>query len=224
MPAAATFVHWQHLPLPFWPAGEAREDGIYTGGAAVNGRGQPTYFRTANPRPGSGLRRTVGATVSDAEMIRWRKLAGNPVMRRGRHRDPEFAGEWDAPFLLPSRGARSWSSARWEIECRNFVGIGDHRVRLYSPDDTRTRYYPGRFDLESLTFTPETDGIVDHAYGLVDAPVRGSLGAGGVHRRRPQVRDPGHRTAACRRGGRGLRPSRTGRDRGMIVWALRSIR
>ena len=27
------------------------------------------------------------------------------------------------------------------------------------------RYYAGRFDLESLTFTPETAGIVDHAFG-----------------------------------------------------------
>ena len=28
--------------VAFWPAGEAWEEGIYTGGAAVNGRGQPT--------------------------------------------------------------------------------------------------------------------------------------------------------------------------------------
>ena len=97
-------VHWEHLPLPFWPAGEAWEEGINTGGAAVNGHGQPMYFWTANPRQGSGLQRTVGAAVSDAEMIRWRKLEGNPIMRRGRHGDPKFAGEWDAPFLFTEQG------------------------------------------------------------------------------------------------------------------------
>ena len=97
-------VHWEHLPLPFWPAGEAWEEGIYTGGAAVNGRGQPMFFWTANPRQGSGLQRTVAAAVGDEEMIRWRKLEGNPIMRRGRHGDPELAGEWDAPFLFTEQG------------------------------------------------------------------------------------------------------------------------
>ena len=193
-------VHWEHLPLPFWPAGEAWEEGIYTGGAAVNGHGQPMFFWTANPRPGSGLQRTVGAAVSDADMIRWRKLAGNPIMQRGRHGDPEFAGEWDAPFLFTERGrtfmilsalqdgdpvlplyeAANPELTRWtyrgimfrtsrsevrEIECQNFARIGDRWVLFHSPDDTQMRYFAGRFDLESLSFAPETSGIVDHAYG-----------------------------------------------------------
>ena len=193
-------VHWEHLPLPFWPAGEAWEEGIYTGGAAANGHGQPMYFWTANPRQGSGLQRTVGAAVSDAEMIRWRKLEGNPIMRRGRHGDPKFDGEWDAPFLFTEQGrtflilsalqdgdpvlplyeAVNPELTRWayrgimfrtsgrevrEIECQNFARIGDRWVLLHSPDGTQMRYYTGRFDLQSLTFEPETSGIVDHAYG-----------------------------------------------------------
>ena len=193
-------VHWEHLPLPFWPAGEAWEEGIYTGGAAVNGHGQPMYFWTANPRQGSGRRRTVGAAVSDGRMVRWRKLPGNPIMRRGRHGDPEFDGEWDAPFLFTEQGrtflllsalqdgdpilplyeAVTPDLTRWtyrgimfrtsrsevrEIECQNFVRIGDRWVLLYSPDDTRMRYCTGRFDLRSLRFEPETSGIVNHAYG-----------------------------------------------------------
>ena len=52
-----------------------------------------------------------------------------------------------------------------EIECQNFARIGDRWVLLHSPDDTQMRYYTGRFDLQSLTFEPETSGIVDHAYG-----------------------------------------------------------
>ena len=52
-----------------------------------------------------------------------------------------------------------------EIECQNFARIGDRWVLLHSPDDTQMRYYAGRFDLDSLTFLPETSGIVDHAYG-----------------------------------------------------------
>ena len=193
-------VHWEHLPLPFWPAGEAWEEGIYTGGAAVNGRGQPMFFWTANPRQGSGLQRTVAAAVGDEEMIRWRKLEGNPIMRRGRHGDPELDGEWDAPFLFTEQGrtflilsalqdgdpilplyeAVNPELSRWayrgimfrtsgnevaEIECQNFARIGDRWVLLYSPDDTQMRYYAGRFDLQSLTFEPETSGIVDHAFG-----------------------------------------------------------
>ena len=193
-------MHWEHLPLPFWPAGEAWEEGIYTGGAAVNGRGEPMYFWTANPRQGSGLQRTVGAAVGDEDMFRWRKLTGNPIMGRGRHGDPDFAGEWDAPFLFTEQGrtfmilsalqdgdpvlplyeAENPELTRWayrgimfrtsrsevrEIECQNFARIGDRWVLLHSPDDTQMRYYAGRFDLDSLTFTPETSGIVDHAYG-----------------------------------------------------------
>ena len=37
-------VHWEHLPLPFWPAGTAGEEGIYIGGAAINGHRQPMFF------------------------------------------------------------------------------------------------------------------------------------------------------------------------------------
>ena len=158
------------------------------------------YFWTANPRQGSGLQRTVGAAVGDEDMFRWRKLTGNPIMGRGRHGDPDFAGEWDAPFLFTEQGrtfmilsalqdgdpvlplyeAENPELTRWayrgimfrtsrsevrEIECQNFARIGDRWVLLHSPDDTQMRYYAGRFDLDSLTFTPETSGIVDHAYG-----------------------------------------------------------
>ena len=96
-------VHWEHLPIPFWPCGEPWERAIYTGGAAIDGHGRPMFFWTANPR-GGFEKRTVGAAVSDDEMILWKKCPGNPIMRRGTHGDPKFRGGWDAPYLFTEKG------------------------------------------------------------------------------------------------------------------------
>ncbi len=192
-------VHWEHLRIPFWPSGKDGEGTIYTGGAAINARGRPMYFWTANPRR-RAKERTVGAAVSDDEMVRWKKCPDNPIMRRGTHGDPKFRGGWDAPFLFTEKGrtflilgailgddavvpiyeATNPELTRWayrgilfrddlrkvrDLECPNFVKLGDQWMLCFSPGDTQMRYYVGTFDVEKITFTPRTEGILDYAYG-----------------------------------------------------------
>ncbi len=193
-------VRWEHLPIPFWPNSEPWEDGIYTGGAAINGHGQPMFFWTANPRRGSGLKRTAAAAVSDDRMVLWKKCPENPMLRRGTHGDPKFDGGWDAPFLFTEKGrtfvifgailgdesvvpiyeALNPQLTRWayrgilfrkskrevsDLECQNFLKLGDQWMLCYSPDGRQMRYHVGPFDLEKFAFTPRVDGILDHAFG-----------------------------------------------------------
>lgn len=200
-------VHWEHLPIPVWPCGEPWEDAIYTGGAAINRHGRPMFFWTANPRRGSGLRRTVGAAISDDAMIHWKKIPGNPIMSRGTHDDPEFGGGWDAPFLFTEKGrtfvifgahlsdesvvpiyeALNPELTRWtyrgilfrvpkrevsDMECVNFVRLGDRWMLCYSPDNKQMRYHVGVFDSKTMTFTPQVDGILDHAFGRATGGLR----------------------------------------------------
>lgn len=68
--------------------------------------------------------------------------------------------QWDYKGLLyqePRREGRF-------LECPNFVRIGDRWLLLVSPYSC-VEYYVGTFDLETLRFTPETQGILDPGFG-----------------------------------------------------------
>ena len=208
-------VHWEHLPIPLWPSGQPWEDGIYTGGAAINGHGRPMFFWTANPRRGSGLKRTAAAATSDDAMIRWKKCPANPILRRATHGDPKFDGGWDAPFLFTEKGrtfvifgailggesvvpiyeAVNRELTRWtyrgilfrisrrkvrDLECQNFVKLGDQWMLFYSPDNKQMRYYVGPFDLAKFAFTPKAEGILDHAFGKATGGLRRGFYASNV--------------------------------------------
>ncbi len=67
---------------------------------------------------------------------------------------------WDYRGLLyqePRREGRF-------LECPNFVRIGDRWVLLVSPYGC-VEYFVGTFDLETLRFTPELQGILDPGFG-----------------------------------------------------------
>ena len=51
-----------------------------------------------------------------------------------------------------------------EYECPNFFKLGDQWVLLYSPG-SQVQYAIGSFDLKTLRFQPELEGILDHSYG-----------------------------------------------------------
>lgn len=52
-------------------------------------------------------------------------------------------------------------------ECPNFINLGEKWALLTSPYDL-VDYVIGTFDVDTLTFTPETTGIIDHGLGYTD--------------------------------------------------------
>ena len=56
---------------------------------------------------------------------------------------------------------------RFFYECPNFINLGEKWALLTSPYDL-VDYVVGTFDVNTLAFTPETRGIIDHGLGYTD--------------------------------------------------------
>ncbi|MEM7131093.1 MAG: glycoside hydrolase family 32 protein [Chloroflexota bacterium] len=56
---------------------------------------------------------------------------------------------------------------RFFYECPNFINLGEKWALLTSPYNL-VDYVVGTFDVDSLTFTPETKGIIDYGLGYTD--------------------------------------------------------
>lgn len=93
-----------------------------------------------------------------------------------------LAGSYDDVAAVALYEAADASLTRWDyrgllyqtprsdarlLECPNFVRIGDKWILLTSPFRP-VEYVTGRFDVGSLTFTPEQRGVLDP--GATDAP------------------------------------------------------
>jgi len=90
-------VYWEHQPVALWPSYEKGEKHCYSGGAAVNAKGQPMLFYTSiGPEY-----REEWAAVSYDDMESWVKSARNPVLH---HRDKTGASfSAQDPFLFRAR-------------------------------------------------------------------------------------------------------------------------
>lgn len=98
-------VHWKHLPIALAPTpGGPDKDGCFTG-CAVDHNGVPTLVYT-------GVRPEVQCiAVSDADMIVWKKYAGNPViasppegLRATGFRDPCVWRQGETWYMLIGSG------------------------------------------------------------------------------------------------------------------------
>lgn len=182
-------VSWEHLPIALAPSVERGERGCWSGCAAVNGAGALMLFYTAvfeNKIPYE-IPFEQWAAVGDEDLIEWKRSPANPILSLKTHGRPGFSPEWRDPFIFHADGRTfmiigacgdagtpiyeagnaeltEWTTRgiMWDksVECPNFVPLGDKWVFISSPFDL-VRYDVGAFDTRTLTFTPETGGIVD---------------------------------------------------------------
>ncbi|GAB4334296.1 MAG: glycoside hydrolase family 32 protein [Candidatus Abyssubacteria bacterium] len=179
-------VSWEHLPIALAPS---RERGCWSGCAAVNETGAPMLFYTAvfeNKIPYQ-IPFEQWAAICDEDMIEWKRSPANPILTLKTHGRPGFSPEWRDPFIFRTDGrtfmligacgdagtpiyeAGNADLTEWtcrgimwnkSVECPNFVSLGDKWVFISSPFDS-VRYDVGTFDTRTLTFTPESGGVVD---------------------------------------------------------------
>jgi len=193
-------VHWEHLPIALWPSRKLGERRCNSGCVVINGRGQPIIFYTYVPLD-TGALRQHWAAIGDKEMITWKKHPANPILEMETHGGPIFKGGWSDPFVFQTEGRTFMIVGKcvteegrnlmpiyettdpefvhWNYrgimldtngECPNFFRLREKWVLLFSPY-SEIRYFMGSFDLETLKFKPEKEGIL--SYGFVNLHSRG---------------------------------------------------
>ena len=181
-------VHWEHLPIALVPSYDNDETHCYSGCATVNAQGQPLAFYTSVALGHDNEGKVVQtrpcqqwAAVSD-DWITWRKHPGNPMLPP----QADFRDDWRDPFFFRHEGrafivvgmcgpgtalyeAQDDTLAEWtyrglisdlSAECPNFFPLQGKFVYLSSPFNA-VEYRVGDFDLESLRFTAQTQGVLD---------------------------------------------------------------
>jgi sucrose-6-phosphate hydrolase SacC (GH32 family) len=93
-------VSWEHLPIALWPSHDLGEEHVFSGCAAVNNKGGLMLLYTSI---GSRLPEQWAAVPEDADLIRWKKHAGNPVLTEKLHGDVKVH-EWRDPFAFRHDG------------------------------------------------------------------------------------------------------------------------
>lgn len=181
--------HWEHLPIALAPAKTQGEDHVFSGSAAVNGRGEVMLFYTSI---GKRQPEQWGAVAIDEELRLWRRLASNPILTEAAH-GATTIDDWRDPFVFDA-GDKKWMVVgghrrggqgcaclyeavddrleRWKYlgiayegeepnwECPNLFLDGEQAVLLYSPHGP-VRYYTGQLDLATARFAPAQQGHVD---------------------------------------------------------------
>jgi sucrose-6-phosphate hydrolase SacC (GH32 family) len=95
--------HWEHLPIALWPAKAKGEQHVFSGCAAVNGKGQPLLFYTSI---GNRAPEQWAAVPEDDELIRWKKHPGNPLLTEKLHGKTKVH-EWRDPYVF-AHGGRTY--------------------------------------------------------------------------------------------------------------------
>jgi beta-fructofuranosidase len=75
-------LHWRILPPALTP--DEWERGIFSGNCFINKEGKPTIIYYSN-RKGAAI-----AIAEDDDLIQWKKLKSNPVVRELKKKDPDF--------------------------------------------------------------------------------------------------------------------------------------
>ena len=181
-------VHWEHLPIALWPSHDLGETDCYSGCAWKDGEGRPVLFYTkvdkaTDPVPPF---EQWAALPDDDDLLVWLKYPGNPLFPKPadahpRWRDPFVFGAEGRVFMVvgacgeqagtPLYEATSPDLQHWDFrgklcdiqaECPNFARIGSRWIYLSSPYKP-VEYRVGDFDIRTLTFAPETHGVLDYA-------------------------------------------------------------
>lgn len=183
-------MHWEHQPIALHPARELGERRCNSGSITRNSEGRPVIFYTHVPFDATTHRREQWAVFGDHDLVRWTRHSGNPIVNpEDGMKGPPRKCSWGDPFVfraggrvfltgkskgmggLPVFEAANRQLTRWRYrgiltehtgECPNFFPLGDRWVLLVAVRPMR--YYVGAFDLETLRFRAETEGVLDHSY------------------------------------------------------------
>ena len=182
-------VYWEHLPIALWPSEERQEEHCFSGCAYLDDQAGPLLFYTSIGHALPEQWAAVGdadliawnkhaanpiltmAAHQGVEVQEWRdpfifQAAGRTFMVLG----GKIAA--DAVALIYEKGANAltWTyqgilfrhpdASLRSLECPNFFRLQDRWALLDSPYGP-VEYFVGTFDLDTLTFTPETQGKVD---------------------------------------------------------------
>lgn len=181
-------VNWKDLGIALWPSWERGEAHCYSGGAVFDSAGRPMLFYASVPNA-VAPRQQWAAVSDDPQLLRWRKIDGNPLLKLG---DPTVPADcdpmWRDPFLFTAGGrtfmllaathiplyeAANPQLTRWtyrgvfysrpklSVECPNFFPLGDKWVLLFSRRGG-VEYQVGDFDLAALKFQPLAGGLMNH--------------------------------------------------------------
>ncbi|MBC2595236.1 glycoside hydrolase family 32 protein [Ruficoccus amylovorans] len=175
-------VNWETLPLAIRPLYENGELSVFSGNMAQDKHGQPAQFTTMVPYLPDIPRRIWIARPEDEDWITWTTTPASPqglvpqgdLTRNIKDAFPFSAG--DRRFLvltdrtIPVYEAVNDDLTEWEYrgnidedsaECPNFFEVDGHWLYLASPHSP-VRYRIGDFDPDSASFTPRSEGYLNH--------------------------------------------------------------
>ena len=192
---SSDLVHWEHLPIAFGPSTELGERRCNSGSIAINDRGIPIAFYNMVPFEGRREHWAVIGDEDLLKWKKYAGNPFLSWKTRDRHGAPEHPyDKEDMPFVFHEDGrtfmvlssckikgkpvvpiyeAEDGELLRWKYrgimfngsgECPNFVKLGDKWVLMYGASRW-VEYFVGTFDLETLIFNKEKQGIVDYSYG-----------------------------------------------------------
>jgi beta-fructofuranosidase len=93
-------VHWEHLPLALRPSKEAGEEHCWSGGCVAPEGGPPMIFYTSiGPTHQPKDSAEQWAALGDADLIRWTKHPGNPLLA-GKTLGATRILDWRDPFVF----------------------------------------------------------------------------------------------------------------------------
>lgn len=183
-------VHWEHLPITFWPSLERGEQHCFSGSGFIMDDGKPIVFYTSI---GHEEPEQWAAVPADNDLINWDKHPANPILVMEDH-DGQRINSWRDPFLFREGGktymvngghpedgtgslmlyeAENTELTEWKYlgvafsgeeknwECPNFFKVDDQYILIYSPH-ARVQYYSGSFDVETASFTPQHHAAIDN--------------------------------------------------------------
>lgn len=189
-------IHWEHLSIAFSPSTELGEKRCNSGCLAFNDEERPMIFYNMVPYEGRREHWVVFGDDDLIKWEKWNGNPFLSWKTRHQHGAPEHPyDKEDMPFIFREGGrtfmllssckiegkevvpiyeAEDGSLLNWRYrgimhhgsgECPNMVKLSDRWVLIYGSYKW-VEYFVGNFDLETLKFTTEKQGVVDYSYGL----------------------------------------------------------
>lgn len=186
-------VHWEDLPWAFLPMKDRGERRCNSGCITLDDHGRPIIFYTFVPdRPDAtrlGKREHWGVVPLDDDLIRWRRVKGEPLMAAGMNGVPaDTKAGWSDPFVFRS-GERTFVTFKscnglvceaqdeelmqWKYaghmdgvdgECPNFFALQGKSVLLRST--MPPTYVVGDFNSQTIEFDMNGPrGVLDYGFG-----------------------------------------------------------
>jgi beta-fructofuranosidase len=187
-------VKWEHLPIALWPSLELGEEGCFSGGATINKNGTPMLFYTSVDHPIQQQWAAIPADQNLIQWTKHPAnpvltTAANGGLNFHDWRDPcifiyegvyymVLGGNINGRGAITIYRALNDALTSWQylgilfqnpdpevfnIECPNFFQLGNKWV-LVCDTKGRAGSFVGTFNTQNFTFTPESQGWIDHSW------------------------------------------------------------